>query len=232
MPGETRCKICHIPFTGSGGSFARFALRSRPSTFSMQLCNRCEGFARAEKPGADVDLALVFADIRGSTQLAEQMSPLDYRELIDRFYNASANVLVHKEAILEKLAGDQVAALFVPGLVGAGYARAALASAVDLMSAYGYGSTDGPWVRVGAGVHVGTAFVGMVGTGGGMTELTSLGDAPNVTARLASSAAEGEILVSEKAARAIGGTLGDAEVRELDLKGKTEPVRVHVIETA
>ena len=52
LPAEPRCKICNVPFSGRGGKFARVALRSKPSTFSMQLCARCEGFARAEKPGA------------------------------------------------------------------------------------------------------------------------------------------------------------------------------------
>ena len=232
LPAEPRCKICNVPFGGRGGRFARVALRNHPSTFSMQLCQRCEGFARSEKPGADVDVALVFADIRGSTPLAESMSPLEYSAIIDRFYNASADVLIQSEAILEKLAGDQVAALFVPGLVGEDYVASAVSAGIRLMQAYGYGGADGPWIAVGAGVHVGRAFVGMVGTSGKMTELTSLGDAPNVAARLASSAAAGEILVSDDAARAVADLPESTEVRELELKGKTKPIRVHVISSA
>ena len=97
------------------------------------------------------------------------------------------------------------------------------------MEAYGYGGADGPWIAVGAGVHVGRAFVG---TSGKITELTSLGDAPNVAARLASSAAAGEIFVSDDAARAVADLPESTEVRELELKGKTKPIRVHVISSA
>ena len=229
LPAEPRCKICNVPFSGRGGKFARVALRSKPSTFSMQLCARCEGFARAEKPGADVDLALVFADIRGSTSLAEQLPAMQFSQLINRFYTASADVLVESEAIIEKLAGDQVAALFVPGLVGTDYVQTAISAAIRLMESYGHGSKDGPWVPVGAGVHVGNAFVGMVGTSGQMTELTSLGDAPNVTARLAGAAAAGEILLSDAAFEAAGNIPKTSAVRDLNLKGRSEPMRVHVI---
>ena len=232
LPAEPRCKVCNIPFGGGGGRFTRVVLRNHPSTFSMHLCGRCEGFARSKKPGADVDLALVFADIRGSTPLAESMPPLEYSGIIDRFYNASAEVFIEHMAIVEKLAGDQVAALFVPGLAGGDYVRGAINAAISLMQAYGYGGADGAWISVGAGVHVGNAFVGMVGTSGRMTELTSLGDAPNVTARLASSAAAGEILVSDDAARAVAELPESSEVRELDLKGKAKPIRVHVISSA
>ena len=229
LPSEPRCKICHVPFGGGGAKFARSVLRSTPSTFSMQLCNRCEGFARAEKPGAEVDVALVFADIRGSTSLAEKMTPREYSGLIDRLYTASADVLTDTEAIVEKLAGDQVAALFVPGLVGPHYVDQAITAAHRLIDAYGYGTPQGPWVEVGAGVHAGFAFIGMVGTSGKMTELTSLGDPPNVTARLAGAAASGEILVSDAAAKQAESGVEEHEVRDLSLKGKSEPMKVHVI---
>lgn len=230
LPALARCKICNVPFSGGGAGFARTVLRSAPSTFSMHLCNRCESFARTEKPGAEVDVALLFADVRGSTPLAEQMAPRDYSALIDRFYTSSADVLVDHEAIVERLAGDQVAALFVPGLVEGGHVATALRAASDLMKAYGYGRAGGePWIPVGAGVHRGDAFIGMVGTSGQMTELTSLGDAPNVTARLASAAGSGEVLVSESAGDALDLSRMGYPTRELQLKGKADTMRVHVI---
>ena len=229
LPAEPRCKICNVPFSGTGGRFAHSILRSSPSTFSMSLCSRCEGFARAEKPGAEVDVALLFADVRGSTALAETMDPRQYSDLIDRFYTASADVLVDHEAIVEKLAGDQVAALFVPGLVSGNHALAAMEAASDLMTAYGYGDRAGPWIPVGAGVHRGSTFIGMVGTSGQMTELTSLGDPPNVTARLASAAASGETLVSVAAAEGSDIDGAGYEMRDLQLKGRSGVTTVYVI---
>ncbi len=81
---------------------------------------------------------------------------------------------------------------------------------------------------MGAGVHTGEAFVGSVGKGEDLAELTAIGDAVNVAARLASVADIGELVVSE-AAYAAAGLRGDAERRELSLKGVTAPVAVRVL---
>jgi adenylate cyclase len=83
------------------------------------------------------------------------------------------------------------------------------------------------------GVHTGTAFVGAVGKEGGMIDITALGDSVNTAARLAANAGPGEILVSEQAwnASGLGSGLGveGAEARQLQLKGRREPVEVRVL---
>jgi class 3 adenylate cyclase len=85
-----------------------------------------------------------------------------------------------------------------------------------------------PWIPLGVGVHTGIAFVGSVRSEGGISDITVLGDAANTTARLASSALTGEILVSDEAYSAAGMDLGQTERRSLVLKGKSQPVSVHV----
>jgi adenylate cyclase len=84
---------------------------------------------------------------------------------------------------------------------------------------------------IGIGVHTGIAFVGAVGEPPG-TSVTALGDVVNVAARLASAAGAGELLVTETAARRARVDAGAAERRELELKGKTEPVSVVVLGAA
>ena len=230
LPGQLRCRICHVPFDGPAAKVASLTPGSKHSSFSMQLCRRCEVRARGEKTGADVEIASVFADIRGSTQLANEMTSLDYRNLIDRFYTAATDVLVASEAIIEKLVGDQVAAIFVPGLAGEGYVQRAVDAAREMQAAFGAGSRDGAWVPVGIGVHTGEAFVGVVGTMGGMTELTVLGDVPNVTARLAGAAASGEILITDAALGRVR-DVAPPETRTLQVKGRDDAVTVGVFVT-
>ena len=93
-----------------------------------------------------------------------------------------------------------------------------------MLRATGHEDPDGPWVPVGAGVHTGLAWVGAVGDEA-HTELTALGDAVNTTARLASAAAAGEVLVSAAAADAAG--LDPTLARNaLALKGKESPTEV------
>ena len=226
LPGDVRCRVCDAPFDGKGGKVSA-ALGARPSSFSMQLCGRCEFRARGEKTGADVAIATLFADIRGSTRISQDIGVEQYWQLIDRFYTAATDVLVDRCAIIEQLVGDQVAAIFVPGLAGDGYVARAVEAAVDLQAAFGAASPEGPWVPVGIGIDAGEAFVGVVGTMGGMTELTVLGDVPNRTARLAGAAETGEILVTESALAQSGRTA--AHYRTIDARGFTGPVPVGVL---
>jgi adenylate cyclase len=157
------------------------------------------------------------------------MSPLDYSKLINRFYNTATQIMVRSDALIDKIIGDQVAALYVPGFVGPAHASRALEAAQDLLRATGHGRSREPWIPIGAGVHTGVAFVGSVGSEQGVTDITVLGDAANTAARLASSAREGEILISDAAFAAAAQRRDDLETRRLDLKGKSEKVLVHVM---
>ena len=83
---------------------------------------------------------------------------------------------------------------------------------------------------VGVGVHTGTAFVGSIGSAG-VSDITALGDDVNLTARLASIATTGEILITEAARGAAGLATDGLEPSRLDLKGRREPVdvwRMHI----
>lgn len=228
LPGTPRCKNCYAPFSGAGSIVVRAVYGKQPSNLNPQLCNICEQFARKYQGGAEVELTLLFGDVRGSTNLAEAMSTLEYSRLINRFYNTATQVMVHADALIDKIIGDQVAAMFVPGFAGPDHARRALEAAQEILSATGHSHPQGPWIPLGVGVHTGTAFVGSVGTDSGTSDITVLGDAANTAARLASNAKPGEILISDSAYAAIGLDLGDLEKRNLDLKGKSHPISVHV----
>ena len=93
----------------------------------------------------------------------------------------------------------------------------------------GHGAPAGPWIPVGIGVHTGVAFVGSVGSeGGGVADFTALGDPVNVTARLASEAGPGEILITESTVVASGLSTVALERRELNLRGRQERIVVFV----
>jgi adenylate cyclase len=139
-------------------------------------------------------------------------------------------VLVRSDALIDKLVGDEVIGLYLPGWAGSKHAALAVQAAQDLLRATGHGEPDGPWLPVGVGVHTGIAYVGYVsGTEGTVANLTALGDAVNTTARLASNAATGEVLITEPAYAAAGLNLETLERRQLELKGKSELVSVRVI---
>lgn len=205
------------------------ALGKGPSERNPRFCGDC--YSRTQLGGAEVELSFLFADVRGSTTIAERISPGEFGRLIDRYFVTASDVLVRSDALIERLVGDGIVALFVPSYAGPDHARKAVAAAEELLRRTGHGDPGGPWLPIGVGVHTGRAFVGVVGSASGVKELTTLGDAPNTTARLSGSAAAGEVLVSD-AAYAAAGLSEDLERRDLQLKGKAEVVGVRVIAVA
>src|SRR5215210_5681232 len=218
VPGRPRCKSCLIPLSGPVSRVLRLFNDLGPSAMNPNYCNKCETFVRTHPGGAEIELTLLFADIRGSTSLAEGMSPAAFRELLNRFYEAANRILIDSDALVDKLVGDEVIGLYLPA-IGPDHPKKAALAARDLLRATGHEDADGPWVPVGAGVHTGTAYVGAVGTEATVTDFTALGDAVNVTARLASVAAAGEVLISESSYAAARDELGELEVRQLEVKG-------------
>jgi adenylate cyclase len=193
-----------------------------------RYCRGCYQDIDANRGGAEITLSMLFADIRGSTAIAERMSALDYSNLLNRFYEIAARVLVEREAVVDKFVGDEVVGLFVPGMSGADHAAKAIDASRALLAATGHGSADAPWVPVGAGVHTGVAFVGSIGDHE-VTDFTALGDAVNTAARVASMADVGETLVTRDAANSAGRRHHDGEWRHLELRGRAEPVDVLVM---
>ena len=229
LPGDTRCKSCYAPFDGAGSKIAWRLYHKRPSNVNPYLCNTCEEFARTYPGGVEIELSLLFADVRGSTTIAEGMSPADFRNLINRFYTTATEVLADSSAIIDKIIGDQASGMYVPGFAGSDHANKAIEAGKKILSLTGHDSEDGPWIPLGIGIHTGTAFVGSLGSSG-VTDITVLGDVANTAARLSSSADVGEIFISEAASLHAGfdGT-ENMEQRELELKGKSNKIVVNVL---
>jgi len=228
LPSDPRCVECGMPMAGIGGLLLRFN-GSSPSSFSSLLCSSCERIVRKKESGAEIELSMLFADVRDSTPLAERTPTTAYKALIQRFYKETSHVLVHRNSMVNRLMGDQVSALFVPRFAGKQHAQVAIESAKAVLEVTGHGTKEGPWIPVGAGVHTGKAFVGAVGSGDGVNEIAVLGSAANLCARLSSAAAAGEILVSEESIEFSGMHADNLERRELELKGISEKVPVRVI---
>jgi adenylate cyclase len=228
IPGDPRCYECYIPLAGFTGLLLR-PLGSRRSSFSPRLCSKCENFARSKEAGAEVEVTLLFADVRGSTPLAEKVGISKFEELIKRFYKSTSEVLVEHNAMVNRLMGDQVSAIFAPRFAGTQHAKVAIQAARDILRATGHGNPSGPWLPVGVSVHTGLAYVGVVGSKDGVNEIAVLGSAVNLAARLSTQASAGEVLISDEAVKSAGLDTGGMMNRVLDLKGISDPIRVTVI---
>lgn len=223
IPHGPRCNLCLAPFGGVGAPVMRM-IGKPPSRQNPRVCASCFTFMMQQRGGAEVTAAFMFADVRGSTTLAEKMSPAEFRALMDRFYDVASNAIFERDGILDKFVGDEAIGFWGRGIGGERYVAKAVEAARALLLATGHGEPGGPWLPVGVGVHHGPAWIGAVGEGSHQV-MTALGDAVNVTARLVAAAAAGEIVVSTDALAAAG--LDPAlERRQLDVKGKHAPIEV------
>ncbi len=222
LPTDPRCHICMYPFQGVGGGFARRLLGIERSRMNPHMCNICERFAEAHPGGTEMVLSMLFVDVRGSTSMAEKMSSTEFSQLIDRFYRTATNVVFDHGGMLEKLAGDEVAAFFVPAFAGENHAQVAIEAAQQILRATGHVPGGEPWAPAGVGVHTGEVYIGSVGEKDKNLDITMLGDNVNTTARLVSAAGIGELVVSDDAVRAAGIPTQGLELQSLELKGKEQ----------
>jgi len=227
LPHDPRCKFCNAPFQGLGGMLVRLLFNKERSALNPRYCNLCDVASREFPGGAEVEMSMLFIDIRGSTALSEKMSPTEFSQLINRFYAAATKVIIEEDGLVEKLAGDEVAAFWGAGFAGPNYVERTIKVAQNLLRVM-----ERQKIPVGIGVHSGIGYFGSMGTAEGLTDISAKGEEVNTAARLASKAAVGEIIVSEQALKAAGMDGSELESRSLELKGISEPVIARVMHSS
>jgi adenylate cyclase len=227
LPSDPRCKLCATPFRGPGRLLTKL-INHGPSQSNPLLCSLCFRHLRDSPGGAEIELTVLFADIRGSTGLAERTSAADFRRLVQQFYFRAAKAIHDHDGIVDKFLGDGIMALFLPVVTGGKHAALAIDAGEAMLKEVRDPQLVVGGVGVGVGVHTGEAFVGTVGSDERL-DFTALGDTVNVAARLGSDAGAGELLVSASAWRAAGRDEAGVERRRLAVKGRTEPLQVVVI---
>ena len=215
LPSDPRCKMCLSPQGGIGGPIVNlFGFGRYPQ--NPQLCNACFRSAQQHPGGATIPITAMFADIRGSTGLAETMTPSAYSAAVSDYIRIASQAIREPGGLVDKLLGDGVMALFLPAFAGGDEGIKAIDAARQILR-----EVDLP---VGIGVHTGDAWVGFVGGVDGVMDFTALGDAVNVASRLGSEAGAGEILISAAAASAANLATDRLTPRRLELRGRAEPL--------
>src|SRR6185369_6451722 len=92
VPSAPRCKLCAAPFHGPGRLITK-AISHGPSQSNPLLCSACFGQLRKYPGGAEVEISVLFADIRGSTGIAERTSAAQFRQLVQHFYHRAAKAI-------------------------------------------------------------------------------------------------------------------------------------------
>jgi adenylate cyclase len=220
LPSDPRCRLCGAPYGGLGGRVMR-RFGYGPSRKNPGLCNTC--FEMAPMGGAEMEIGVLFADVRGFTAMSEDMPPDQVAGLLDPFYAAATRIL-SRSAIIDKLVGDEVMALYLPRLLSKSPEDDMVRDAIALLEAT-------PDLRIGIGLDFGRAYVGNVGAGE-VKDFTALGDVVNTASRLQSAAAAGQVVISERLFGRLRGERPRARSATIEVKGKRAPESVRVIELA
>jgi adenylate cyclase len=171
LPADPRCKLCASPFRGPLAP-ALALIGKKPFPGNPKYCQFCFTGLIKKRAGAEVESSYLFADVRGSTTLAEQMSPTEFRAAMDAFFSTASHVLMDHEAFVDKFVGDEVMAFFIPAFTDEQHALRAIQAGQALLAAVAASEQPLP---IGVGVHSGVAFVGTVGTDE-KVEFTAMGD--------------------------------------------------------
>ena len=233
------CQGCwehmHVPIAIRGP----FSLLFRPlgikkSRMHPNLCTICESMFEKvmKRKQVPVPITVLFADIRGYTDLSQHTEPEQLNGLLHRFYDHCSAAIWEQDGIINKFIGDAVLAIFNFPLTRKEHVQNAVNAAVQLQKNCQHlkeeiGFREIHSLGVGIGIHTGECFMGEVGTT--YKDFTAIGPVVNLTSRLQGAAGVGEIMVTQEVFDEVQDQFPGAERKTLNLKGIDSPVNGYVL---
>jgi adenylate cyclase len=196
-----------------------------------------DGYAQpAYLAGQERTIAVLFADLRTFTAIAELKLPYDLVFLLNSYFEAAGEAISVAGGTLDKFIGDGVMALFGVNAGPEEGCRQALAAAkamvdgVNLLS-HNLAEDLAEPLRIGIGIHCGPAIVGRMGYGTSI-HLTAIGDTVNVASRLQDSTKEYQcqLVISEEVATRAGLNVADLPRHELSVRNRREALAIYAVE--
>jgi len=197
-----------------------------------------DAFGADVRQGREQELAVLFADLRGFTRMAEHKLPYDVVFVLNRYFEAVGTAITRAGGVTNQFTGDGVMALFgiesgpATGSRQALTAARAMVEGVEALSAELAGDLPTP-LRIGIGIHTGPAVVGRMGWGESVY-LTAVGDTVHVAARLEQATKDyaAELVVSDDVARRAGLDLSRFPGHDLAVRNRAGRIAIRVIDRA
>jgi adenylate cyclase len=175
--------------------------------------------------GEDVEVSLLFADVRGFTAYAETAAAREVVSRLNRLYGEIVPIVLRHGGHANKFIGDGLLAVFGAPDRLPDHASRAVAAGREIVETI---RRDGAGLRIGVGINSGTVVAGTIG-GGGRVDFTVIGDAVNTAARVESATRDtgDDLLITHTTWTRLDD--GDAWVERpaVPLKGKSQPVRIY-----
>jgi len=240
--GKKFCNACGHELSGVGsaagaeaGTHAApgSAPRRDPRAYTPEhLAERIRG-TRADLDGERKQVTVLFADVIGSMDLAERTDPEVWRRIMERFFTILCDGVHRFEGTVDKFTGDGIMALFGAPLAHEDHAQRACWAALTLhreLAAYAaeVRRSEGLSFSVRMGINSGEVVVGAIGEDLRL-EYTAIGHTVGLAQRMESLAEPGRAYLTEQTAKLVSGYLDLDDLGEFDVKGVSEPVRVHAL---
>ncbi|MES2460543.1 MAG: adenylate/guanylate cyclase domain-containing protein [Armatimonadota bacterium] len=179
-----------------------------------------------------VSTTILFADIRGYTDLSQQIESAQMNDLLHRFYDRCCSSVWEKDGIVNKFIGDAVLAIFNFPLIREQHVQNAVEAALQLQRECRnlkeeIGLSDAQTLGVGIGIHTGECQIGEVGTT--YKDFTAIGPVVNLTSRLQGAAGIGEVIITQEVFDQVRDRFPGAQQRSLTLKGIDNPVTAYAL---
>ena len=261
--GRGRCSTCRIRVSGDPAlpppspqelrvlqrvgapPNVRLACQLRPSRdlavtplIQVAVSTGAAPASSAAHHGQEREIAVLFADLRGFTRLAEHKLPYDVVFFLNRYFEAVGGAIAEAGGIANQYTGDGVMALFGVETGPETACRQALRAAAGMVArvqefSRSFGAELEAPLRLGVGIHTGTVVVGEMGYGD-TRYLTAVGDTVHVASRLEALTKEYEceLVVSEQVLSRAGLAGADYPRHELTVRNREAPLRVAVVAEA
>jgi class 3 adenylate cyclase len=227
VPADARfCMSCGQALAVSGDDVQRQARLAGSAPAPLVEKMRAAKLTGERKP-----VTALFADVVGSTALAEGMDPEDWTQMINGAFDLMSQAVFRYEGTIAQLQGDAMLAFFGAPVAHEDDPERAVRAALDMVSATDefaaqLKSARDIDFRIRVGINSGPVIVGNVGSDL-RYEYTALGDAVNVAARVQTAAEPGTVLISAATQRFVAGAFDFEDLGNVEVKGKSEPVHLY-----
>ena len=229
LPQKPRCRLCLVPFKGLGGWFMRRKGKA-PNSRNPNFCNACDKFLEAFPGGAEVDMSILYVDIRHSTEYSQNHKTADVSQRINTFLSEATNIITSNDGFVMAFYGDCVVAAWPPGFSGKDHAAKAFKTAQQLVRDKNMVDSQGDMIPIGVGIHTGPVYIGTVSAmQGSFRDVSIFGSAVNLAARLAAHATARQALGTRENLESAGKRSDELKFETVELKGFENPVEVYNI---
>jgi class 3 adenylate cyclase/tetratricopeptide (TPR) repeat protein len=227
QPGEKFCGECGVAI----GAFASRAPSGRQPTFTQSV----DAISTTDAiDGERKTVTALFADIKGSTELMEDLDPEEARAIIDPALKLMIEAVGHLDGYMVQSTGDGIFALFGAPVAHEDHPQRALYAALRLQDAIRRYSAklvaDGCTpLEARVGINTGEVVMRTLTTADGHAEYTPIGHTANLASRMQAIAPTGSIAITEHTRRLVEGYFQLKSRGPTRVKGLTEPINLYEV---